>query len=59
MDIEEDVEVTWHHSLFCFVVDIKVIIKKDEIFVLKRKTLLRYKLILVTLLIQNFLLMVS
>ena len=33
MDIEEDVEVTWHHSLFCFVVDIKVIIKKDEIFV--------------------------
>ena len=58
MDIEEDVEVTWHHSLFCFVVDIKVIIKKDEIFVLKRKTLLRYKLILVTLL-QNVLLMVS
>ena len=26
----EDVEVTWHQSLFCFVVDIKMIIMKDE-----------------------------
>ena len=26
----EDVEVTWHQSLFCFVVDIKMIIEKDE-----------------------------
>ena len=26
----EDVEVTWHQSLFCFVVDIKMIIQKDE-----------------------------
>ena len=29
-DVEDDVEVTWHQSLFCFVVDIKMIIKKDE-----------------------------
>ena len=29
-DVEEDVEVTWHQSLFCFVVDIKMIIQKDE-----------------------------
>ena len=26
----EDVEVTWHQSLLCFVVDIKMIIEKDE-----------------------------
>ena len=29
-DVEDDVEVTWHQSLLCFVVDIKMIIKKDE-----------------------------
>ena len=30
VDVEENVEVTWHQSLFCFVVDIKMIIQKDE-----------------------------
>ena len=29
-DVEEAVEVTWHQSLLCFVVDIKMIIEKDE-----------------------------
>ena len=29
-DVEDDVEVTWHQSLLCFVVDIKMIIEKDE-----------------------------
>ena len=29
----EDVEVTWHQSLFCFVVDIKMIIEKDETYI--------------------------
>ena len=40
-DLEEAVEVTWHQSLFCFVVDIKMIIEKDETNMFENK--IRFK----------------
>ena len=43
MDAEEDVKVTWHHSLFRFVDDIKMIIEKDETFVFGIKNRIRFK----------------
>ena len=46
MDAEEDMKVTWHHSLFRFVDDIKMIIEKDETFVFGIKNRIRFKSLL-------------
>ena len=43
MDAEEDMKITWHHSLFCFVHDIKMIIEKDETFVFGIENRIRFK----------------
>ena len=43
VDAEEDVKVTWHHSLFRFVHDIKMIIEKDETFVFGIENRIRFK----------------
>ena len=51
MDAEEDVKVTWHHSLFRFVDDIKMIIEKD-VFGIKDR--IRFKFFFITLLQMPF-----